>query len=1206
MAWNTHTPKGKNTVFPGKFKSFVRDVASLKRTASGHSRAKSVASVATESERAWSIASDFDCPEEQPEHQAGISVQLSLSFEEPLEFSCNRCYNSSDDFEPSERLLRGLLRRIDHGSYELITRKDPNATATTKSEGRPKQKRFEMTFQISQKGTLWAARTYTSYQKDVMTANSVKEVVLSSHRLIGLFLRRHDPNFVWRDGPIRDEILEGPETTPYRVGGIQSMSCIPRSRFLETTQSFEAIPGFKLELSITSRSTRRKPPEWHKTLDIDSQQTTPLNLAVAEALFSNASHVLEAALRLERRATEERHRHSCGFISPSCPHYEEDATNISLRVTNNLGPQFDHLHRTIASKLVLFRDVNSKDTADFINNLESVLEVARDAADHTISVTNDFEFRVVELRGRGWNLDEPLVFTLGPSDSYSRRSVQAILDRVQAGVADVLRGNAATVRMSAAKRGHYILDKTLLAPRDPNAEAGRWSIPSKNKAKVVDKLRRRIHQDIDMICKDTCSLDNLDDHEPTTIKDLPSKVDVLGQSEFEAVKIPLPGTPSPAATTVLGQAAEIYASTPFSTEDQIPRTPISETSIPFSGLNGAMERVRPKSFTFTKTGARAFPLVPTASSYGFTETIAPESPRQKVDRPVSHDSGIDTKAQSKPSDLVSANKEVFATAASLDIIEPQTDDPKPTDVTVTKDQQSKAPTRGAVEPVERRTSSSTVNQHRHSDAEEISLAPSTPSLVFGGGHSASSSLHLFTPQIQALSSGPDMDVALRPSTPDSHNNEHSISEPADVDANEKFPQPVAVDLPYPRFSTLAKYKPSPSPLQNQDHASDDDSSDIEDASRRDSAFQESEAKDRNDVQATAVSATAPDGTASSVAEPSESVESATNDAQRDADGTLNQSSKVEESAENHVPEEQEPQLPPMFRDEKLEDGLSTRSKSHERSVTPEQLVAIPVEITSAEDARTHTDPFFHGIQTPSDGFAQTRQDFDFDFSSPWSAASPYSEVSQPVFYSNLDNAIDDEPEGSQSTTTTNKQLIQRSPASSLVRPLFSRTRHRSFGSAGLLGIRVGEPRLIEVGLRRAFMMLPIIRGTGGSPMTGMSFFNNMGHRGRAAFLMKRPATSGNELQLARRPASSHGQERSLYEPDLDQVLMKRSASQSMLQDMVLVEARHRHHKHDKKSHDNDDGREKDKGKGKGKGRSGGLMFLIAGAKLASQLLGSAK
>ena len=126
--------------------------------------------------------------------------------------------------------------------------------------------------------------------------------------MIGLFFRYHDDGFVLNDGPIRDDPSQSLESHPFRAGRVQPMSCVPRSYFLGKAQDFESIPGYTMHLKITSRHARRKPSEWQSMVEVNSQQTTPLNLAAAESIFFEASHSLEGILRTERESFEERHR----------------------------------------------------------------------------------------------------------------------------------------------------------------------------------------------------------------------------------------------------------------------------------------------------------------------------------------------------------------------------------------------------------------------------------------------------------------------------------------------------------------------------------------------------------------------------------------------------------------------------------------------------------------------------------------------------------------------------------------------------------------------------------------------------------------------------------------------------------------------------------------------------------------------------------
>ncbi len=59
-----------------------------------------------------------------------------------------------------------------------------------------------MAFQIiTQDRCVWAERSFRSFQKQPLTLDDAREVVLATHRIIGLFFRRHDPAFHWTDEP---------------------------------------------------------------------------------------------------------------------------------------------------------------------------------------------------------------------------------------------------------------------------------------------------------------------------------------------------------------------------------------------------------------------------------------------------------------------------------------------------------------------------------------------------------------------------------------------------------------------------------------------------------------------------------------------------------------------------------------------------------------------------------------------------------------------------------------------------------------------------------------------------------------------------------------------------------------------------------------------------------------------------------------------
>ncbi|KAK7753235.1 hypothetical protein SLS62_004754 [Diatrype stigma] len=508
MARHPERPKSsRSSVFPVKFKGLVKDLRSFTRDLKPERRSEDSGLT---TEKSGSIAtepppslSEFPAPL----YTANLNVQVALQFDEPLDFMYSRNYEGSPSLVVTEELCQTLLYRIDHCSQELITRKDSSALQRTRYNGLGKAVRFELHIQINLGAEVWASRTFVSYQKQPVTVETAREVTLETHYMIGLFLRQHDDGFALKDGPIRDDPSQSPESYPFRAGRVQPMTCVPRSYFLQSSQNFESIPGYTIQLSLTNRNHRRKPSEWRNTIEVNSQQTTPLNLAVAESLFFDAAQAMETVMRVERNSFEERHR-SC-TQPDGCSYWrqhEGDGFEMELSIKNNLGPQFEHLQRKVTSSIALLSHLQTGDCDKFVNDLERAFTTVRDGADEKINGMKDLEFRIIELRGRGWTLEEPLLFTIDTASTYSRRSTEAVLDRVQAGIADILRRNAMAVRMTAYKRGHLVLDKTLVArePLDPPEE--KKKLQKTSKEQVLDRLRARIEKDIELVCRDTCSL----------------------------------------------------------------------------------------------------------------------------------------------------------------------------------------------------------------------------------------------------------------------------------------------------------------------------------------------------------------------------------------------------------------------------------------------------------------------------------------------------------------------------------------------------------------------------------------------------------------------------------------------------------------------------------------------------------------------------
>ncbi|KAK7952073.1 uncharacterized protein PG986_007801 [Apiospora aurea] len=1139
-------------------------------------------------ESSWAISGPL-APQNSDE-KPGLSVRVSLRFENPLEFTYSRNYDSSPTLRVTENLCQGLIRRIDHSCYELITRKDPNASAATKGKSRTKPKRFELTTQISQGGELWATRTYTSYQKDPVTAEAAKEVILSSNRMIGLFLKRHDPDFIWRIGPLHDDLHPLPETqkSPYQIGSIQSLNCVPRSEFIEKTQTFEATPGYKLDLSFSFLNRQGEVP-WQKDIEVSSNQTTPLTLAVAENLFSDASYALEGAVRSRRRHVQEQHA-QCRFDAGTCQHYLEEASEIALRITNNFGPDFDHLARSIQSKLVLFEEYNAQDCGEFVDNLQNAIAEARNSADVAIIETNDLDLKIVELRGSGWALDEPLVFTIPPSTSYSRRSIEAILDRVQTGISDVLRGNAATVRYIAWKRGHLILDKTLVA-REPKSPTRRWDTSTVTRSKVVNKLRRRVEQDIEMICKDTCSLGDMEEEDPPSASVDPAQPTAeapvsAAQPDADNEEPSLPYIPSmgprlaPTAKSV--SVADV--------ESSVGSHQLSEEDRPSSAVHSAtsMNSRSSQVYRDPKTGHRAFPLVPSASTYGVTELLKQPDP-QPDPQPDSQtkEKEPDMPGTTSPTalpieDVLQNSNSQHASKADSN---PTSQKPKMHDGTAAGEhwvRENAAPVTepedAGVHEAESEPARSPVSpQHctfatrQGSIGYQPSTVPSTPSLISGHGQSPRSSMIVATPQISGSMSSAELQFMMARRNSAGKRFKRARFWGGTIHARRNIPQP----------SEEGHYSTS------------------------------SEGAQINDV----------DG------------HELPNEASQDANGTPSGSVGIRRSNATLVPSP--------------ESGLEAASS---KETTPDIIVDSfhSQAGTSKYGLNPPKTPSDAGFTFEGDDFAQTREEIDFSaasaasasaFSSPWSTSTvaggdyttlPPPEMRFTSINGELHDVFDDDNEHAIADDNQSSCMGLSAPSSPVLSAgAFSRPKNASsssssasrargsFGSAGLLGLADSQ-NLLGVGLRRALAM-------NNTPPRRMG-----GSTGRELQILKRPsllnvdvsqrpASSGRELEtryLREGPSSRHHHpdHHDAEKPQADpEALMKRSLSSNVLQDYHVREVVRQDKKKKKTLQDGaeDERGAKDKDTveegdeqrpGAGRPRSSSLMFLLAGATLASQMM----
>jgi len=205
--------------------------------------------------------------------------------------------------------------------------------------------------------------------------------------------------------------------------------------------------------------------------------------------------------------------HVRGCRESNCQHFDNDALDIEFRVTNKLGPIYSQMYRNTKSKLSLFRDSHAADCNDFLRVIEQSLNNFRDNTDTRINEYNDLEFRVVKLKGVGWTAYDPVINILDSSTSYGRRTIQATLDRIQTGIKTVIHGHNVEVHIRAYKRGHLILDKGIVARAKHGTPKEIFPSAQAQEAAFIARLKTRIQQDIDMVLKDTCSIDDIPETE---------------------------------------------------------------------------------------------------------------------------------------------------------------------------------------------------------------------------------------------------------------------------------------------------------------------------------------------------------------------------------------------------------------------------------------------------------------------------------------------------------------------------------------------------------------------------------------------------------------------------------------------------------------------------------------------------------------------
>ncbi|KAM0440179.1 hypothetical protein ACHAQK_005976 [Fusarium lateritium] len=493
----------------------------------------------------------------------GLRVHTQIKFETPHGFEHVRDYESSSQLKATDRICQALLSRLQHCSSELITRHDSNALDPLRKPHRDvKPLRYHITYRVEREGVVLVEKSLRSFQEFELTHDDAREVVAATDRIIGLFLVRHDPGFRWSESSETE--VANPESETFRpcTGRPQSLACIPRSHFVHESQNFEFVSGYSVELFLRSRCATRYPENRNASIKIDSRQPSPLPLLLGEELTTRVSNLIIDPVDAWKRKFDKRHKSCTGLEgSGGCSHIEDGAVDIMVKVRNHLGPDYTYLSHRIQTSKVLFNDNNGRDFDEFANQAKAKLEKARDMTDKSMRSLDDLTLTIRELRGKNWSVHEPLIVRLDPTVTYCRQTMEAVMERLQTGISNVLEHHEdALATLTIHKRGQLIFDGFLDGAGGDDVHYEKFATPDLERKALEAHLKERIRSDVTMLCKDTCAIDC-----PDTLPNLRFKVNGASASHIGA------GISKPPLSTTGSSSAA--PTTPSLAASPLPRQP---------------------------------------------------------------------------------------------------------------------------------------------------------------------------------------------------------------------------------------------------------------------------------------------------------------------------------------------------------------------------------------------------------------------------------------------------------------------------------------------------------------------------------------------------------------------------------------------------------------------------------------------------------
>jgi hypothetical protein len=424
------------------------------------------------------------------------SLRVRLSLRSSAGSDHNADVQASPSFDPSDQVCQALLRRLQHCSAEVVTRRDRTALDPPSVPSQSRPMRFQITCYIARHGLHWAEETLSSYQQNPMDADLEREIMDELRLSATSFLTRHDPGFCSTGA---DATAVPPETSRPSIGLPQPMCCVPHE-----TQS-PSTPGYLIELFLRRRCHVASKVT---SFRIGSRQSSPLTILLGEDVLSKTTKLLDAAFEERKIRFEEIHRWCDGLEGDGgCNHVIDGAFDVLVKIRNNIGPDYNHLSHRLQTYRILFDDDEAQEFEDFSNSLKEQLEGVRDLADRGLDAVDDMTFTIRKLEVPGHLIPKPLSVSLDSSITYNRAITQTLTSRVPAGLRQVLEGSGATISLTLHKRGHLILDTTV---EDPSRGASDGEMSLLNSDELLTKLRNELQADVSLVCKDTLSIDSSD------------------------------------------------------------------------------------------------------------------------------------------------------------------------------------------------------------------------------------------------------------------------------------------------------------------------------------------------------------------------------------------------------------------------------------------------------------------------------------------------------------------------------------------------------------------------------------------------------------------------------------------------------------------------------------------------------------------------